>query len=88
MAELGAIVDLLVVNIAVPNAQPFSLELEFKNPALMTIQLTASREEFETLTTSTSRILQKPDSTQAVSYWIGALRNALGGRESAKWQFF
>jgi len=38
MAEMGAIVDLLVVNIAVPNAQPFSLELEFKNPALMTIQ--------------------------------------------------
>jgi hypothetical protein len=84
IVEMGATVDLLLVNVAVPHAQPFSLELQVKNPALMTIQLTASSGEFEIPRASTSRILQKPDSTQAASYWIDALRNALGGHESAK----
>jgi hypothetical protein len=78
VVELGAKVDLLFVNLAVPDAQAFSLQLQFESPDLEIIRLTAnSLRGFKTLTASPSAILQKPDPTKAASYWIATLQKAL-----------
>jgi len=78
---LGARVDLLIVNLALAGAHAFSVQLEFGNPKLKIIQLTANRrEEIRIVTARTPSILQKPDSVQAAGYWIGKLREVLEER--------
>ena len=75
---MGAKVDLLFVNVAVPDAHAFSLQLQFESPDLNIIQLSAnSQGRFKTLTASPSAILQKPGSTEDAIDWIGTLQKAL-----------
>ena len=86
--ELRARVDLLIVNVAVPDVQAFSLQLESENPNLIIIQLTASRRgKSKTFTISPSAFLQESDSTQAAIYWIGTLRKALRARKRKERSF-
>ena len=77
IVELSAKVDLLFVNVAVPNAQAFSLQLQFDNPDLIIIQLTANLQREFKITARPSGLLQKPDTMEAVSDWVETVRKAL-----------
>ena len=79
--ELGATVDLLIVNHAVPGAEDLTLRLEAENPKLIVVPLVAESEaECEFSEPGTPVTIQKPATDEeAVSrYWIERLCEVLG----------